>query len=458
MKVAVFAPNLALTMTVESGESDAADVHLHPGGQAFWVARMLSQLGVTAMLCGPVGGETGVALTALMRLWEVDFHPVESPHPSPAVIQDRRSGEREVFAETEGHGLDRHTLDNAYSLFLELALAAGTAVITGQSSAVVPLEAYRRLGHDLSSTEVEVVADLHGPELYAFLEGGRIDILKVSDEDLAQDGTLREDSDRAAIAAVDDLRRHGAVDVVLSRADRPTIARLGGDLYFACTPRLEPADFRGAGDSMTAGLVAGRVRRLEPIDLLRLACAAGAANVTRHGLGSGSQELIAQLAEKVDVSVAAPMAGWTSTRARSGRDDQGLRHMSASCPAPARKPRATIPMPAHPSKRSQPRAASTDHGPGPNVLRARAATTRVATYSHPSSGRANTKKPAWRWIDQNATVITVTNPAAARRVASPRRRPVPTATSPKAEARAFIPALRKPTLANHFAVPSRLRA
>lgn len=309
MKVAVFAPNLALTMTVESGESDAADVHLHPGGQAFWVARMLSQLGVTAMLCGPVGGETGVALTALMRLWEVDFHPVESPHPSPAVIQDRRSGEREVFAETEGHGLDRHTLDNAYSLFLELALAAGTAVITGQNSAVVPLEAYRRLGHDLSSTEVEVVADLHGPELYAFLEGGRIDILKVSDEDLAQDGTLREDSDRAAIVAVDDLRRHGAVDVVLSRADRPTIARLGGDLYFACTPRLEPADFRGAGDSMTAGLVAGRVRRLEPIDLLRLACAAGAANVTRHGLGSGSQELIAQLAEKVDVSVAAPMAG-----------------------------------------------------------------------------------------------------------------------------------------------------
>ena len=76
MKVAVFAPNLALTMTVESGESDAADVHLHPVGQAFWVARVLSQLGVTAMLCGTVGVETGVALTALLRLGDVDFYPV----------------------------------------------------------------------------------------------------------------------------------------------------------------------------------------------------------------------------------------------------------------------------------------------------------------------------------------------------------------------------------------------
>ncbi|HEX6946947.1 MAG TPA: PfkB family carbohydrate kinase [Acidimicrobiia bacterium] len=309
MKVAVFAPNLALTVTVESGESDAPEMHLHPGGQAFWVARMLSHLGVTPMLCGPVGGETGLALTALIRLWEVEFYPVESSDDSPAIVQDRRSGERVVIAETDGHSLDRHTLDNAYSLFLELALEAGVAVITGQRSAVVPLEAYRRLGHDLSSTEVRVVADLHGPELDAFLEGGRIDILKVSDEDLAEDGTLLDDSDRAAMAAIEDLNRRGAVEVVLSRADRPTIAKLGGDIYHATTPRLEPADFRGAGDSMTAGLVAGLVRNLEPTDLLRLACGAGAANVTRHGLGSGSEELIGRLAEKVLVSVAAPIAG-----------------------------------------------------------------------------------------------------------------------------------------------------
>ena len=98
------------------------------------------------------------------------------------------------------------------------------------------------------------------------------------------------------------------MNVVLSRSDRPTVARLGGDIYFASTPRLEPADFRGAGDSMTAALTAGLIRDMDASDLLRLACAAGAANVTRHGLGSGSQELISKLAEKVEVSMAAPLA------------------------------------------------------------------------------------------------------------------------------------------------------
>lgn len=307
-RAAIFAPNLTLTVTVEAGENGDSEVHLHPGGQAFWVARMLSHLGVTPMLCGPVGGETGLALASLIRLWDVEFHPVEAGSDSPAVIQDRRSGDREVVAETSGRSLDRHTLDDAYSMFLELALAAGAAVITGQRSEVVPLEAYRRLGNDLSSTEVQVVADLHGPELGAFLEGGRIDMLKVSDEDLAQDGALAAGTDAAAVSAIESLASRGAMNVVLSRADQPTVARIDGDIYFASTPRLEPADFRGAGDSMTAALAAGIIRGLEPPELLRLGCAAGAANVTRHGLGSGSQDLVDKLAEKVEISMAAPLA------------------------------------------------------------------------------------------------------------------------------------------------------
>ena len=308
-EVALFAPNLALTVTVEAGENGSPEVHLHPGGQAFWVARMLAHLGVTSRLCGPVGGETGMALEALIGLWEVDLHPVQAPLDTPAVIQDRRSGEREVFVETGGHALDRHTLDDLYTVFLELALSAGTAVVTGQRSEIVPLEAYRRLGHDLASTEVRVVADLHGEALDAFLEGGRLDMLKVSDEDLAEDGTMKGLSDQAAVSAVESLAGRSGGSVVLSRADRPTVALLDGETYYAVSPRLEPADFRGAGDSMTAGLVAGLLQGLPPAELLRLASAAGAANVTRHGLGSGSMELISKLAEKIEVSTKAPVPG-----------------------------------------------------------------------------------------------------------------------------------------------------
>ena len=56
-----------------------------------------------------------------------------------------------------------------------------------------------------------------------------------------------------------------------------TARRLPGwrAVYKATTPDLEPAETRGSGDSMTAGLAAGVSRGLDPVEILKLACAAG---------------------------------------------------------------------------------------------------------------------------------------------------------------------------------------
>jgi 1-phosphofructokinase len=57
----------------------------------------------------------------------------------------------------------------------------------------------------------------------------------------------------------------------------------------------------GAGDSMTAALAFARIEGSSPSETLRHAVAAGAVNVTRHGLGSGDAEAIALLAENVKI-------------------------------------------------------------------------------------------------------------------------------------------------------------
>jgi 1-phosphofructokinase len=200
-------------------------------------------------------------------------------------------------------GLARHEVDDVYGRFLDRALASSVCVITGQSQPIFPVETYRRLGHDLESAEVEVVADLHGPELGAFLDGGPIDVLKVSDEDLTNDGLLDSPdvSEAEALEAMERLIGAGARSVVLSRQHNPALARHADELYVARTPKLEPADHRGAGDSMTAGLTAGLRRGLDFVETVRLACAAGAANVTRHGLGSAEENLIPGLMERVEI-------------------------------------------------------------------------------------------------------------------------------------------------------------
>jgi len=305
--VAVFAPVLYLTVTIEASPSGNDEVHIHPGGQGFWVARMLKHLGERPLLCGPLGGEAGKVFLGLLGQFGMDVSSVEVAHRSPVVINDRRSGERVTIADSPTISLERHETDDVYGRFLEKALACGLSVVTGQSEEIFSTDFYKRLGHDLAAGDIEVVADLHGPELRAFLEGGPIQILKVSDEDLINDGTLREVTDRAALmGAVDTLAEAGARSVVLSRQGEPALAKFGDTWIEARTPELDPADHRGAGDSMTAGLAAGLRRESEPTDILRLACAAGAANVTRHGLGSADANLIPGLTEKVAISELSP--------------------------------------------------------------------------------------------------------------------------------------------------------
>lgn len=183
--VCVFAPTLFVTITIEQPEDpderELSDIHLHPGGQGFWIARMLRHLGERPVLCGPAGGEAGRVLRCLMPDWDIDLDPVSIEDDSPCYIHDRRSGQRREVARDRPPELDRHEVDDLYGKVLERAIATGACVVSGKYPGdTVPVSLFHRLGADLEEAGVPVVGDLHGRELDAFLEGGSIELLKVS--------------------------------------------------------------------------------------------------------------------------------------------------------------------------------------------------------------------------------------------------------------------------------------
>lgn len=303
--VCVFAPALLLSVTIESiehADDEVAEIHLHPGGQGFWIARMLNQLGERPALCGPAGGEAGRALWGLMADWGIDFHPIVIDRDSASRIHDRRSGHRTEVAKAAPPMLGRHEADDLFGKVLQLSMAAGLCVVTGRLRGNgLADDIFTRLGADLAANGVRTVADLHGRDLDAWLEGGPIDVLKVSDEDLIDDGSDNLDTEQAVIGAMKELLDRGAKSVVISRGPRPALAAISGTMYRVHPPQLSVVDPSGAGDSMTGGITAGFLNRMTPIAALRLACAAGSANVARHGLATGSADLIYQLAEAVKV-------------------------------------------------------------------------------------------------------------------------------------------------------------
>ena len=298
--VMVFAPVPQLTVTIEQ-EADAVELHVHPGGQGVWQARMITSLGVPVTLCACLGGEVGGVLGPLIAAEGVELRTVPRPTPSGWYVHDRRDGERVEIAQNPGEPLARHELDELYSLALAEGLRAEINVLSGPADpSVVPPDVYRRLAADLASNGARVVADLSGEHLTAVLAGG-VSFLKVSHEELVDDGRADDDGVDALIEAMRKLQTEGAQSLIVTRAEEPSLALLDGDLVEVALPRLEATDTRGAGDSMTAGVSAVLARGGDLTDAVRTGAAAGALNVTRHGLGSGRADAIAELVKRVRI-------------------------------------------------------------------------------------------------------------------------------------------------------------
>ena len=298
--VTIFAPSPTLTVTVED-HGDEPDIHLHAGGQGVWQARMLLRLGVSVTMSCALTGEIGRMLRHLLEDEGISVAGVDRPGKGSAYVHDRRGGERRPIAETEGEPLARHDLDELYGVTLREGLASGLAILSGPAGEeALPADTYRRLAADLREGGAQVVVDLAGDRLEAAVAGG-VDVLKVSDDELAADGLAADRSPAGLMAAMRELRRRGADAVIVSRATEPLLLLDSQGFLEIGPPRMEVADTRGAGDSLTAGVAAGMARGETPRTAVVTGAAAGALNVTRHGLGTGDAEVIDKLRDAVTV-------------------------------------------------------------------------------------------------------------------------------------------------------------
>lgn len=305
-RVSVFAPSPQLTVTVEDLDGQP-DVHLHAGGQGFWQARMITALGTPVTLCCALGGETGRVLRHLLAEHDIEVRARDVAARNGAYVHDRRDGDRSAVVEQRPEPLARHELDDLYELAVVTGMTAGVAVLSGSvddaTEEVVPVSVYERLTTDLVRNGCRVIVDLAGERLNSALAGVPT-VVKISHEELMDDGRATDDSvpalARAARAIVDD----GVGLVVVSRAAEPALAVSGDGELLVAGPSLEPVDTRGGGDSMTAGLAAAFTQGEDTETALRLGAAAGSLNITRHGLGSGSGEAVRALAERVEITAA----------------------------------------------------------------------------------------------------------------------------------------------------------
>lgn len=296
----VLAPTPHLTVTIEPGSApDSPDLHVHCGGQGLWIARMADNLGARVEVCGPFGGETGAVAAFLAESEGLHVRRTLGTGPAGGYVHDRRDGERSAVATAAAAPLDRHEVDDLYGTVLTAGLEADVVVLTGADPAeVLPAEVIGRLAADLRAAGRTVVADLSGDAARALAAAGGA-VLKISHEELLDAGLASNERRRALVTGARRLLADGLGAVVVSRADEPALVVTADDVLVARGPDLSVVDHRGAGDSMTAGIAVGLARGHELRDAVRLGVAAGALNITRHGLGTGRRDHVERLAHDV---------------------------------------------------------------------------------------------------------------------------------------------------------------
>ncbi len=290
-RATVIAPLLEVEVAIEDDDA----IHFHAGGQGFWIAQLLRELGIEVVLVAAVGGEAGVVAASLVECRGVRLEAVHVATSTGAVVHDRRGGSPQLVASVEPSALDRHGTDDLFGVALVSALEASVCVIAGPGRPpVVEPDLYPRLARDLVANRVRVVADVSG-DLVEPLLGADVDVVKVSADDLVTDGQISSTD-------LDDVTSHGrwlvagrAGMLVVSRAEAGSVSFSADGVHVVRTPAVSAIEERGAGDSFTAGLAAALARGAAPLDALRVAAAAGTVNATRRGLGTGQRATVERI-------------------------------------------------------------------------------------------------------------------------------------------------------------------
>src|SRR5699024_10772321 len=120
-RLCVLAPTPLLMVEIETSDEEAhaaGSVHLHPGGQGLWVARMAVSLGAEVTVDGPFGGEVGAVLAPILATENLTMRTVPYNTGNGAYVHDRRSGDRVTVAHMVPEPLNRHEADDLYGTVL----------------------------------------------------------------------------------------------------------------------------------------------------------------------------------------------------------------------------------------------------------------------------------------------------------------------------------------------------
>ncbi|MCW5881771.1 MAG: 1-phosphofructokinase [Anaerolineae bacterium] len=273
---------------------------LDPGGKGINVASFLSDFGQPATVTGFLGADNDEIFRRFFAQKDIEDRCVR-------IAGQTRTGVKimdEALRQTTDINFPGQTpspadIDQLFGILRELAATHEWFVLAGSIPAGVSAGIYRDMVTLLAGKKVAL--DTSGEGLRQAIPAGPW-LIKPNVHELAElvGEPLTTHADILKVARTLS-ERHGIHCVIVSMGKEGAIFVEGDEAIWAVPPPVEVKSTVGAGDSMVAGTVAGKMRGLSLAECARLATAFSMDRLTHLGAGLSSVAAVQSASERVTI-------------------------------------------------------------------------------------------------------------------------------------------------------------
>jgi 6-phosphofructokinase 2 len=280
-------PAIDVSTTVARLEPEAklrcATPQLDPGGGGINVARVIHRLGGDCVAFHAAGGHTGRLLGDLLDAEKLPRRAIEvAGHTREDVTVGERSSGRQYRFVMPGPGLSEAEWTRCLHEPLVGVPRPSFLVASGSLPEGVPSDFYARLARGARALGIRMILDTSGVALLAATEP--VCLMKLNRREAADlCGRSVRDAAQLAGASARLVREGRAEAIVVSLGAEGALLATAAGVEWLAAPVVKVASRIGAGDSMVAGIVLGRVRGWSWPDSVLLGLAAGSATVMAQG-------------------------------------------------------------------------------------------------------------------------------------------------------------------------------
>ncbi len=276
--IACTAESVRPTIKMRTGEE-----RIDPGGGGVNVSRVLHGLGCPTRALLLAGDVTGRLVEELLDQQGVPWQsvPIQGRTRISYTVHDRANGNEFRFVPKGPEILPQET---AALLDILRATDAEWIIASGSLPPCVPTDFYAQEAAIASARGQKFVLDSSGEPLHAAAAGHGVELIKLSQDELA--ALVGHDVDTEA------AQESSIADLLARQAARIIVVSLGADGAVMGSPegihrlpalKVEVRSAVGAGDSFLAGMVMALSRGLSSKQALALGTATGAAAVSNYG-------------------------------------------------------------------------------------------------------------------------------------------------------------------------------